>query len=99
MSDTPEKPQDLNVTIEVLREINQFLREQLDTRRLWIEESLKQVNDQAHKLAEEVVALRNSNYKLRVALAQAVKECEFHNEQDHTTSVDDLNAWQEWVDA
>lgn len=94
-----ELREDPNVTILVLREMNQYLREQLDSRRTWIEEALKQENDKAKKLAEESIALRNNNYRLKVALAQAIKECEFHNEQEHTTSIEELNAWQEWVDA
>jgi hypothetical protein len=95
-------PEDAVLTVAVLQENIAFLREQLAAKRYWYEDALTFERQLVHKLMEQLEQARRERERLKVALAQAIQECSYHNKQEdenhHTTSERDINLWSGLVE-
>jgi hypothetical protein len=83
-------------TYDVLKEHIAFLREQLAARQLWHDFVFEGLRAELAKLDNAFESARAENVKLKVALAQAVQEVYFHDEQDgnpHDTDDGDYDRW------
>lgn len=83
-------------TYDVLKEHVAFLREQLAAKQSWHDFVFESLRAEMAKLNNAFESARAENVKLKVALAQAVQECGFHDEQEdnpHKTLDSDYEFW------
>ena len=82
--------------ITVLREHLAFVKEQLASKETWLQHDLERSREQAVKIWEENQSLGEDCEELRVALAEAISEVQFHNQDSdstYETRQEDINEW------
>ena len=83
----------------VLRELNAFLRELLEEKRHWYETALAEQKAKSERWFQEALDAGKDRERLRIALAEAIREIAQHNVNKEWETDDSLiNSWDELLE-